>query len=230
MMISPTDKIYLDFAATTPVDERVLQIMLPYFSTIFGNSSSVHAYGQEAEAALENARQTLAEGLNCAPGEVIFTACGSESDNLALRGTALARRARSNADHILISPVEHHAVLRTAQQMARVHGFEVEYLPVDETGRVSPQDVADRLRPTTALVSVMYANNEIGTINPIREIAACRSAIPPHRSAERPRLPGRRGFECRPACAGAHKFTGRASARCTCAGTPILPVPGGAGT
>jgi cysteine desulfurase len=175
MMISPTDKIYLDFAATTPVDERVLQAMLPYFSTYFGNSSSVHAYGQQAEAALENARQTLAEGLNCTPGEVIFTSCGSESDNLALRGVALARRARNNADHLLISPVEHHAVLRTAQQMVRLHGFEVEYLPVDATGQVDPQDVADRLRPTTAIVSVMYANNEIGTINPIREIGAlCR--------------------------------------------------------
>jgi len=174
-MNPPTDKIYLDFAATTPVDERVLQAMLPYFSRIFGNSSSVHAYGQQAEAALENARQTLAEGLNCSPGKVIFTSCGSESDNLALRGAALARRARNSADHLLISPVEHHAVLRTAQQMARLHGFEVEYLPVDETGRVSPQDVADRLRPTTAIVSVMYGNNEIGTINPIREIGAvCR--------------------------------------------------------
>ncbi len=137
-MISPNEKIYLDYAATTPVDERVMDAMLPYFSTIFGNTSSVHTYGQQAEAALENARQALADGLNCTPGEVIFTSCGSESDNLALRGAALAARARHCADHILISPVEHHAVLRTAQQLARLHGFEVEYLPVDESGQGQP--------------------------------------------------------------------------------------------
>jgi cysteine desulfurase len=230
-MITPAGKIYLDFAATTPVDERVLQAMLPYFTTIFGNSSSVHSYGQQAEAALENARQTLAEGLNCLPGEVVFTSCGSESDNLALRGTALAARARRNADHILISPVEHHAVLRTAQQLARVHGFEVEYLPVDEAGRISPQDVADRLRPTTALVSVMCANNEIGTIYPIAEIGAlCREQrIPFHTDAVQAAayLPvDVNALNVELLALGAHKFYGPKGigALYIRQGTPIYPV------
>ena len=132
------DKVYLDHAATTPVDQRVLEAMLPYFSQNFGNSSSVHAYGQQAEAALEEARLSVANGLNCEPEEVVFTSCGSESDNLALRGTAYARRGMINADHILISPVEHHAVTKTAQQLARLNGFEIEYLPVDDTGMVDP--------------------------------------------------------------------------------------------
>jgi cysteine desulfurase len=169
--------IYLDYAATTPVDGRVLAAMLPYFHEQFGNPSSVHRYGQQAEAALEAARETLAQGLNCRPDEVIFTGCGSESDNLALRGAAFTAREQRGAKHILISPVEHHAVTHTAQQLARLHGFELEFLPVDEFGMVHPQAVAERLRPNTAIVSVMFANNEIGTINPIAEIGAlCRSA------------------------------------------------------
>jgi cysteine desulfurase len=178
-------KTYLDYAATTPVDPRVLEAMLPYFSNIFGNSSSIHTYGQQAEAALEQARETVAKGLNCHPDEVVFTGCGSESDNLALRGAALAARNKRRANHILISPVEHHAVLRTAQQLAQQYDFELEYLPVDEFGRVEPRDVADRLRSTTAVVSVMYANNEIGTIYPISEIGVtCREmGIPFHTDA-----------------------------------------------
>ena len=168
-------KTYLDYAATTPVDERVINAMLPYFSKRFGNPSSVHAYGQEAEAALESARETMAGLLSCQPDEIIFTSCGSESDNLALRGVAFANRQARGANHILISPVEHHAVLQTARQLADLHGFELELLPVDEYGRVNPEEVADRLRPETAVVSVMYANNEIGTVNPISEIGTvCR--------------------------------------------------------
>ena len=165
-------KTYLDYAATTPVDSRVLEAMLPYFRDTFGNPSSVHTFGQQAEAALEESRETLAKGLNCRPDEVIFTGCGSESDNLALRGAALGSRALCSADHILISPVEHHAVIRTAHEMAAHHGFEVQYLPVDEFGIVDPESVRAMIRPTTAVVSVMYANNEIGTINPIAEIGA----------------------------------------------------------
>lgn len=168
--------IYLDYAATTPVDERVLTAMLPYFRERFGNPSSIHHFGQQAEAALESARETLAQYLNCQPGEVIFTGCGSESDNLALRGAAFAARQQRGANHILISPVEHHAVSHTAEQLAKLHGFELELLPVDEFGMVQPEAVAERLRPDTAVVSVMYANNEIGTINPIAEIGAiCRA-------------------------------------------------------
>jgi cysteine desulfurase len=179
------DEVYLDYAATTPVDERVLQAMLPYFNQAFGNTSSVHRYGQQAEAGLEQARESVAQQLNCNPDEVIFTSCGSESDNLALRGVAMARRRQAGADHILISPVEHHAVLRTAQQLARMQGFEVEYLPVDADGMVAPQAVAERLRRSTAIVSVMAANNEIGTINPIAEIGAvCRAqGVPFHTDA-----------------------------------------------
>jgi cysteine desulfurase len=178
-------KIYLDYAATTPVEPRVLQAMLPFFGETFGNPSSVHTFGQQAEAALETARETVARWLNCRPDEVIFTSCGSESDNLALRGASLAMRKQRRANHLLISPVEHHAVTNTAKQLADLHGFELEFLPVDEFGMVHPAAVADRLRPETALVSVMYANNEIGTINPIAEIGAiCRArGVPFHSDA-----------------------------------------------
>lgn len=172
-----TNQIYLDYAATTPVDPRVLDAMHPYFSQAFGNPSSIHQSGQAAEAAVENARQTIADVFNCLPNEVIFTSCGSESDNLALRGASLAARQATGANHLLISPVEHPAVSKTAVQLAEVFGFELELLPVDEFGRVSPESVAQRLRPETALVSVMAANNEIGTINPIDQIGAiCRQA------------------------------------------------------
>jgi len=172
-----TNQIYLDYAATTPVDPRVLDAMHPYFSQAFGNPSSIHQSGQAAEAAVENARQTIADVFNCLHNEVIFTSCGSESDNLALRGASLAARQATGANHLLISPVEHPAVSKTAVQLAEVFGFELELLPVDEFGRVSPESVAQRLRPETALVSVMAANNEIGTINPIDQIGAiCRQA------------------------------------------------------
>jgi len=174
--MSNNSPVYLDYAATTPLDERVLTAMLPFFQETFGNPSSIHHYGQQAEAALEAARETLAAGLNCQPNEVIFTGCGSESDNLALRGAAFVARQQRRANHVLISPVEHHAVSHTAEQLAKLHGFELELLPVDEFGMVHPEVIADRLRPDTAVVSVMYANNEIGTINPIAEIGAlCRS-------------------------------------------------------
>lgn len=178
-------KTYLDYAATTPVDPRVIDAMLPYFDQVYGNPSSVHTYGQKAEAALEMARETVAGILNCQPREVIFTSCGSESDNLALRGTAFAGRKERDANHILTCQVEHHAVTHTAQQLADLHGFELEYLPVDAYGMVQPDDVANRLRSDTAVVSVIYANNEIGTINPISEIAVVCSAegVPFHTDA-----------------------------------------------
>ena len=230
------NRTYLDYAATTPVDAGVLQAMLPYFDQLFGNSSSIHFFGQQAEAALEDARQALAEGLNCTPAEVVFTGCGSESDNLALRGAAIAARKLRYADHILISPVEHHAVLRTAQALARYHGFEVEYLPVDEYGQVKPEDVAERLRATTAIVSVMYANNEIGTINPIAEIGAIcqKRKIPFHTDAVQAAayLPvDVNALNVDLLALGAHKFYGPkgVGALYIRKDTPILPILTGGG-
>jgi cysteine desulfurase len=169
-------QVYLDYAATTPVDPRVMQLMSPYFSESFGNPSSIHRIGQTAEAALEIARQTIADSMHCLPIEIVFTSCGTESDNLAIRGTSFLARKERGANHILITPVEHHAVSRTAEQLANLHGFELEYLPVDSYGRTSVEDVAAYIRPDTAIVSVIYANNEIGTLNPVSEIGQiCRS-------------------------------------------------------
>jgi len=177
--------IYLDHAATTPVDPRVLEAMLPYFSADYGNPSSVHHFGRQAEKGLERARRTVADVLNCAPDEIIFTGCGSESDNLAVRGGALAAREQRGANHIVTTPIEHPAVLATARQLRDHFGFALTELPVDHEGRVNPDDVARALRPDTALVSVMYANNEIGTVEPVAEIAAvCRErGVPFHTDA-----------------------------------------------
>jgi len=177
--------VYLDYAATTPLDPRVLERLLPYFSEKFGNPSSVHAYGQQAEAALEDAREMVARELNCFSNEIIFTSGGSESDNMALRGVALAERKARGAAHLLVSAIEHPAISRTAEQLASCHGFELEYLPVDEFGQVTIEEITARLRDDTAIVSVMYANNEIGTINRIAEIGACCRArgIPFHTDA-----------------------------------------------
>jgi len=161
----------MDYAATTPVDKRVLDAMMPYFSDSFGNPSSVHRYGQKAEAAIDAARETVAEVLNCQSNEVVFTSCGSESDNLALRGAVLAMRSRNNARWLITSKAEHPAVSKTADQLERLYGFQVEWLDLDEHGMVLPEAVEKAICSETALASVMYANNEIGTINPIKEIA-----------------------------------------------------------
>lgn len=170
------DRIYLDYAATTPVDTRVFEAMRPFFSETFGNPSSVHRYGQRAEAAVDEAHENVAAVLNCRPDEIIFTSCGSESDNLALRGVALAVREQTGADRILTSRAEHPAVSKTAADLEKHYGFRVEWLEVDEFGRVTPEAVERAIDGKTAIVSVMYANNEIGTINPIAEIAAlCRA-------------------------------------------------------
>ena len=169
------ETIYLDYAATTPVDERVLQSMLPYFNHTFGNPSSIHQFGQRAENAIEAAREKVAGVLKCRPDEIIFTSCGSESDNLALRGASLATREKMSKDRILTSQAEHHAVSRTAGQMEELYDFGVDWLGVDEYGMVLPQTIAKAISQKTALVSVMLANNEIGTINPISEISEiCR--------------------------------------------------------
>ena len=168
-------RVYLDYAASTPVDKRVVEKMLPYFGSQFGNPSSVHRFGQEGEAALDDARRAVANAMACRPNEIIFTSGGTESDNLALRGAALAARESRGASHILTTPVEHPAVVNACRYLERHHGFQVEWLPVDADGRADPDDVARRLRDETAVVSVIYGNNEIGSINPVAAIAErCR--------------------------------------------------------
>ncbi len=160
--------IYLDHAATTAVDPRVVEAMLPYFTASYGNPSSLYRLAAESKGAVDRARSTVAEILGARPSEIIFTSCGTESDNLALRGAAMAARTRGN--HIITTPIEHHAVGNTCEQLARDFGFEVTYVPVGRHGLVDPEAVGRAITPRTVLVSVMYANNEIGTIEPIAEI------------------------------------------------------------
>lgn len=165
-------RIYLDNAATTAVSPAVLEAMLPYFTEVYGNASSIHGYGREAKRALETARRQVVRALNAAaPQEIYFTAGGSESDNWAIKGVALAHQG----GHIITTAIEHHAVLHTCQWLQQ-RGYEVTYLPVDEYGRVTAAQVEKALRPDTILVSVMAANNEVGTVEPIAEIGAlCRA-------------------------------------------------------
>ncbi len=160
--------IYLDHAGTTPTDPRVLEAMLPYFNQLYGNPSSIHTVGQEARHALDNSRERVARVLGCRTSEVVFTSGGTESDNSAIIGAATALRETGN--HIITSSVEHHAVLHTCQYLENLD-FEVTYLPVDRFGAVSPEQVYNATGPGTTVVSLMYANNEIGTINPISEVS-----------------------------------------------------------
>jgi cysteine desulfurase len=159
--------IYLDYNATTPVDARVLEAMLPYLREQFGNPSSSHAYGQDAHDAVDRARGKVAGLLGANQDEIVFTGGGSESDNLAIKGIAEARREQG--DHIITSQVEHPAVIETCRYLER-HGFRVSYLPVDRYGIVDPQDVERAIMPRTILVTIMHANNETGSIQPIGEI------------------------------------------------------------
>ena len=163
--------IYLDHSATTAVDQRVVEAMSPYWTQMYGNPSSIYGLGRRAAAALEDARGRVARVLNCQPAEIVFTGCGTESDNLALRGAVLAA-APQGRRHIIITAIEHHAVLHTARELAEQFDCDVTILPVDRQGLVDPAAIAGALRPDTALVSVMYANNEVGTIQPIAEIGA----------------------------------------------------------
>ncbi|MDQ0145092.1 cysteine desulfurase [Pseudarthrobacter niigatensis] len=178
--------IFLDAAATTPVRREVLDAMWPYLTGGFGNPSSHHTLGEAAAAALAQARRTVADVLGCRPGEVVFTSGGTEADNLAVKGVALARQAANPLlDRVVISAVEHPAVEESARYLERFHGFSVDVVPVDSTGRVTPEALAGALRPETALVSIMYANNEVGTIQPIAALADAARAhgIPFHTDA-----------------------------------------------
>jgi len=163
-------KIYLDYAATTPVDKRVLKAMEPYFSEKYGNSMSLHSFGQEAKLALENSRQILADLLNARPNEIIFTGSATESNNTVLKGIALAKKS----GHIIISSIEHPCIVESAKWLEK-QGFEITKLPVDKFGMVNPEDVKNAIKENTILVSVIHASNEIGTIQPIAEIGKiCR--------------------------------------------------------
>lgn len=164
--------IYLDHSATTPVDDRVLEAMLPYFSQYYGNPSSMHQWGQTAEAAVERARRTIAGILNCRPHEIIFTSCGSESDNLAVRGAAVAARHAGTGRHLITQPLEHSAVGKTCRQLETYFDFDCTYLPVDSQGQITPTVLENAMRDDTTVVSLMLANNEIGTLLPIAELAA----------------------------------------------------------
>ncbi len=165
---APDGIVYMDHAGTTPLAREVLRSMTPYFTELFGNPSSIHTVGQEARYALDEARERVARVLNCRPRDVVFTSGGTESDNAAIVGAATALQETGN--HIITSSVEHHAVLHTAQHLES-QGFEVTYLPVDSDGMVQAEAVQRAITDRTTLVSVMYANNEIGVINPIPEIA-----------------------------------------------------------
>ena len=168
--------IYLDHAATTPLDPQILELMLPYFTQQVGNPSSIHQLGRAALQALDDAREQVAMVLGCSRREIIFTGGGSEGANLAVKGAALAQRARGRGAHLIVSTIEHHAVLHAAEYLQTI-GFELTLLPVDAAGIVHPDDLRAAIRPDTVLVSVMYANNEVGTIQPIAELGAiCREA------------------------------------------------------
>ncbi|MBW2980764.1 cysteine desulfurase NifS [Candidatus Woesearchaeota archaeon] len=165
-------RIYLDHAATTQTDPEVVKAMEPYFTEKFGNASSLHSFGVEAKEALEESRETVAKLINAKPSEIIFTSCGSESNNLVLKGLMYANKKKGN--HIITSRIEHHAIEETCKHLEK-EGFKVTYLPVDNYGMVNPEDVRKAITKDTVLVSIMHANNEIGTIEPIEEIGKiCR--------------------------------------------------------
>ncbi len=168
-MVATDRLIYMDHAATTPVRPEVMRAMLPFFSENFGNPSSIYEMAQQSRGAVDQARRTIAQALGCRASEVVFTSGGTESDNAAIKGVATALRNIGN--HVITSSIEHHAVLHACHQLEQF-GFDVTYLPVDEYGLVDPDDVAGAITERTTLVSVMLANNEIGTIEPVAEIAA----------------------------------------------------------
>lgn len=167
--------VYADNSATTQISESVFQAMLPFLKEEYGNASSLYKIGRDSRIAIETAREQVAKALGCEPREIYFTSCGSESDNWALKGT-MERLGKKGKKHLITSVFEHHAILHTAQHLQRL-GYDVTYLPVDKDGLIDPKQVKDAIREDTALVSIMYANNEIGTVEPIAEIGAiCKEA------------------------------------------------------
>ncbi|MDM5320819.1 cysteine desulfurase family protein [Bacillus altitudinis] len=161
------ERIYLDHAATTPMDQRIVDKMVPYFTEIFGNPSSIHSYGREARKWLDEAREVIAGELHCKPQEIILTSGGTEADNLAITGVAMARQQEGK--HIITAKTEHHAVLHTCERLEKL-GFDVTYLDVDETGLIHLEQLKQALRDDTILVTIMYGNNETGVIQPIKDI------------------------------------------------------------
>lgn len=159
--------IYFDNAATTKLDDEVLKEMMPYLTNMYGNASAIYELGRESRKAVEDAREKVAKVLNCEVGEVYFTSCGSESDNTAIKGIARANKKKGN--HIITSKIEHPAVIETCEQLKK-EGFEITYIGVDEKGIVDLEELKRAIKPTTILISIMFANNEIGTIEPINEI------------------------------------------------------------
>lgn len=164
--------LYLDHAASTPTDPAVLEAMLPYFSETYGNASGMHQQARASARAIQSARTQVAGVLHCHPNEIVFTACGTESDNLAIRGVALAQQQAGRGNHLITTPIEHHAVDHTVDHLCQYFGFEQTIVPVDSCGVVNPADVAAAIRPETVLISVMYANNEVGSIQPLADIGA----------------------------------------------------------
>jgi cysteine desulfurase len=165
------ENIYLDHNATTPVDPEVVEAMMPYLNDNFGNASSVHNFGREAKVALENAREQIASMINCEPAELYFTSGGTESDNLAIFGTAWQMKKKGK-NHLIVGATEHHAVLEPAEHLHHNEGWDLDLLPVDGDGFASPDKLKELLRDDTAIVSVMHGNNETGVIQPIKELAA----------------------------------------------------------
>ncbi|MCT4509766.1 MAG: cysteine desulfurase NifS [Tepidibacter sp.] len=161
-------RVYMDYAATTPMKKEVLDAMLPYYNDLFGNASSVHAFGREVKGSLDEARDQVAKLINAQSSEIYFTGGGSEADNWAIKGVAFANKEKGN--HIITTTIEHHAVLHTCEYLEKHHGFEITYLDVDSEGRIDLEELKNSITDKTILISIMFANNEIGTVEPIKEI------------------------------------------------------------
>ena len=175
----------MDHTATTPVSPEVLKVMTPYFSEMFGNPSSVYSFSKKSRAAIEKAREQVAKALNAEASEIFFTSSGTEADNWALKGTLERAIKLNKGDHLITSAIEHHAILHTAEYLEKYHGVKVTYLPVDSEGFINLNDLENSITEKTALVSIMFANNEVGTIQPVKEIGKiCRAhKIPFHTDA-----------------------------------------------